>query len=393
MPASVGLVSAGDPAEQGEASGRAVALPNDVLMGSNCTTCIGSATRAARSASLSVKQGDGLDPAQERLSACLVCGVSNIAPRPSGGTGRHFAVGNSPSAIHGKDRADRPGRPERQGRSPTAAGGRGGGRGAARRASVKPGLEILRPIRAQRSAAQSPHSLTEIPMKTADLAPHAHRSCATRPCPSCRTIIAARSGQLRPAGRPAHPHHLGPDQRLRRGARGDPFKGQVLTQTARYWFERRPTSARTTSSLSRPERGRGPASGDPAGGGGGSGLPRRHHLHVGPDALPAGERDMYGHRFPDGMRPNERLPWRSSRRPPRRSTVATRTADRDRDSGTRAAHVRAVAHRVRRGAGAVRPRHGAGGRARSHPGRHEIRVRHRSRRPDRPRRRDPYARQ
>lgn len=88
-----------------------------------------------------------------------------------------------------------------------------------------------------------------------------------------------------------------------------PFKGQVLTQTARYWFERTADLC-PNHVLAYPDPNvvvgrrleilpvevvvRGYLAGTTS-----TSVLTRYR---------AGEREMYGHRFPDGMRPNERLP-------------------------------------------------------------------------------------
>lgn len=88
-----------------------------------------------------------------------------------------------------------------------------------------------------------------------------------------------------------------------------PFKGQVLTQTARYWFERT-IDLCPNHVLAYPDPNvvvgrrldilpvevvvRGYLAGTTS-----TSVLTRYR---------AGEREMYGHRFPEGMRPNERLP-------------------------------------------------------------------------------------
>jgi phosphoribosylaminoimidazole-succinocarboxamide synthase len=88
-----------------------------------------------------------------------------------------------------------------------------------------------------------------------------------------------------------------------------PFKGQVLTQTARYWFERTADLC-PNHVLAYPDPNvvvgrrleilpvevvvRGFLAGTTS-----TSILTRYR---------AGEREMYGHRFPNGMRPNERLP-------------------------------------------------------------------------------------
>ena len=161
-----------------------------------------------------------------------------------------------------------------------------------------------------------------------------------------------------------------------------PFKGQVLTQTARFWFEQTADIC-PNHVLDYP---------DP-------------NVVVGPaaDILPVeivvrgylagttgtsiltlynkGRRTMYGHRLPDGMRENEALPAAiitPTTKARRRRT--RRAADRRRDHRARAADRRPVGDAVATMPCALFARGQAhGGRARPDPGRHQVRVRPRSR--------------
>ena len=69
-----------------------------------------------------------------------------------------------------------------------------------------------------------------------------------------------------------------------------PFKGQVLTQTARFWFEKhRRHLPEPCARISRSQRRRGPKARYPAGRDRGSRLSRRHHRHLGPHHVQAGQ--------------------------------------------------------------------------------------------------------
>ncbi|MCJ2138308.1 phosphoribosylaminoimidazolesuccinocarboxamide synthase [Methylobacterium sp. J-026] len=147
-------------------------------------------------------------------------------------------------------------------------------------------------------------------MDTADLAPHAHQVLPEATLPGLPNHYRGkvRDNYDLPDGR----RILITTDRISafdRALAAIPFKGQVLTQTARYWFERTADLC-PNHVLAYP---------DP-------------NVVVGQrlDILPvevvvrgylagttstsvltryrAGERAMYGHRFPEGMRPNERLP-------------------------------------------------------------------------------------
>ena len=105
----------------------------------------------------------------------------------------------------------------------------------------------------------------------------------------------------------------------------------------------------------------------------------------------AGRREMYGLRFADGLRQNQKLP----------ATVITPTTkafdgghdeplSADRDPRRQSVDLAAVANRFGAGLGAVRARARSCGRARADPGRHQVRVRFRPRGPYRIGRRNPH---
>ena len=147
-------------------------------------------------------------------------------------------------------------------------------------------------------------------MNTADLAPHAHQVLRDATLPE---LPRHYRGKVRdnydlPDGR----RILITSDRISafdRALAAIPFKGQVLTQTARYWFEQTADLC-PNHVLAYPDPnvvvGRGleilpvevVVRGYLAGTTSTSILTRYR----------AGERDMYGHTFPDGMRPNQRLP-------------------------------------------------------------------------------------
>jgi phosphoribosylaminoimidazole-succinocarboxamide synthase len=147
-------------------------------------------------------------------------------------------------------------------------------------------------------------------MKTADLAPHAHQVLRDATLPELPNHYRGkvRDNYDLPDGR----RILITSDRISafdRALAAIPFKGQVLTQTARYWFERTAdicpnhviaypdpnvVVGRRLEILPVEVVVRGYLAGTTS-----TSVLTRYR---------AGERDMYGHRFPDGMRPNERLP-------------------------------------------------------------------------------------
>lgn len=147
-------------------------------------------------------------------------------------------------------------------------------------------------------------------MNTADLAPHAHQVLRDATLPE---LPRHYRGKVRdnydlPDGR----RILITSDRISafdRALAAIPFKGQVLTQTARYWFEQTADLC-PNHVLAYPDPNvvvgrrleilpvevvvRGYLAGTTS-----TSILTRYR---------AGERDMYGHTFPDGMRPNQRLP-------------------------------------------------------------------------------------
>ncbi|WP_342106454.1 phosphoribosylaminoimidazolesuccinocarboxamide synthase [Methylobacterium sp. SI9] len=147
-------------------------------------------------------------------------------------------------------------------------------------------------------------------MNTADLAPHAHQILADATLPE---LPDHYRGKVR------ENYDLADGRRILittdrisafdRALAAIPFKGQVLTQTARFWFERTGDIC-PNHVLAYPDPNvvvgrrleilpvevvvRGYLAGTTS-----TSVLTRYR---------AGEREMYGHRFPDGMRPNERLP-------------------------------------------------------------------------------------
>ncbi len=147
-------------------------------------------------------------------------------------------------------------------------------------------------------------------MNTADLAPHAHQVLRDATLPE---LPRHYRGKVRdnydlPDGR----RILITSDRISafdRALAAIPFKGQVLTQTARYWFEQTAdlcpnhviaypdpnvVVGRRLEILPVEVVVRGYLAGTTS-----TSILTRYR---------AGERDMYGHRFPDEMRPNQRLP-------------------------------------------------------------------------------------
>lgn len=146
-------------------------------------------------------------------------------------------------------------------------------------------------------------------MNTADLAPHAHQILADATLPE---LPDHYRGKVR------ENYDLADGRRILittdrisafdRALAAIPFKGQVLTQTARFWFERTGDIC-PNHVLAYPDPNvvvgrrleilpvevvvRGYLAGTTS-----TSVLTRYR---------AGEREMYGHRFPDGMRPNERL--------------------------------------------------------------------------------------
>ena len=147
-------------------------------------------------------------------------------------------------------------------------------------------------------------------MNTADLAPHAHQILADATLPELPNHYR---------GKVRENYDLADGRRILittdrisafdRALAAIPFKGQVLTQTARFWFERTGDLC-PNHVLAYPDPNvvvgrrleilpvevvvRGYLAGTTS-----TSVLTRYR---------AGEREMYGHRFPDGMRPNERLP-------------------------------------------------------------------------------------
>lgn len=147
-------------------------------------------------------------------------------------------------------------------------------------------------------------------MNTADLAPHAHQVLRDATLPE---LPQHYRGKVRdnydlPDGR----RILITSDRISafdRALAAIPFKGQVLTQTARYWFDQTAdlcpnhviaypdpnvVVGRRLEILPVEVVVRGYLAGTTS-----TSILTRYR---------AGERDMYGHHFPDGMRANERLP-------------------------------------------------------------------------------------
>jgi len=146
-------------------------------------------------------------------------------------------------------------------------------------------------------------------MNTADLAPHAHQVLREATLPELPNHYRGkvRDNYDLPDGR----RILITSDRISafdRALAAIPFKGQVLTQTARYWFERTADLC-PNHVLAYPDPNvvvgrrleimpvevvvRGYLAGTTS-----TSVLTRYR---------AGEREMYGHRFPDGMRPNEQL--------------------------------------------------------------------------------------
>ena len=147
-------------------------------------------------------------------------------------------------------------------------------------------------------------------MNTTDLAPHAHQVLAEATLPELPNHYR---------GKVRENYDLADGRRILittdrisafdRALAAIPFKGQVLTQTARFWFERTGDLC-PNHVLAYPDPNvvvgqrleilpvevvvRGYLAGTTS-----TSVLTRYK---------AGEREMYGHRFPDGMRPNERLP-------------------------------------------------------------------------------------
>jgi len=147
-------------------------------------------------------------------------------------------------------------------------------------------------------------------MNTTDLAPHAHQVLAEATLPGLPNHYR---------GKVRENYDLADGRRILittdrisafdRALAAIPFKGQVLTQTARFWFERTGDLC-PNHVLAYPDPNvvvgqrleilpvevvvRGYLAGTTS-----TSVLTRYR---------AGEREMYGHRFPDGMRPNERLP-------------------------------------------------------------------------------------
>lgn len=147
-------------------------------------------------------------------------------------------------------------------------------------------------------------------MNTADLAPHAHQVLAEATLPELPNHYR---------GKVRDNYDLADGRRILittdrisafdRALAAIPFKGQILTQTARFWFERTGDLC-PNHVLAYPDPNvvvgqrleilpvevvvRGYLAGTTS-----TSVLTRYR---------AGEREMYGHRFPDGMRPNERLP-------------------------------------------------------------------------------------
>lgn len=147
-------------------------------------------------------------------------------------------------------------------------------------------------------------------MNTADLAPHAHQVLREATLPELPNHYRGkvRDNYDLPDGR----RILITSDRISafdRALAAIPFKGQVLTQTARYWFERTADIC-PNHVLAYPDPNvvvgrrldilpvevvvRGYLAGTTS-----TSILTRYR---------AGEREMYGHRFPDGMQPNQRLP-------------------------------------------------------------------------------------
>ncbi|MEG9527070.1 MAG: phosphoribosylaminoimidazolesuccinocarboxamide synthase [Hyphomicrobiales bacterium] len=147
-------------------------------------------------------------------------------------------------------------------------------------------------------------------MNTADLAPHAHQVLRDATLPELPNHYRGkvRDNYDLPDGR----RILITSDRISafdRALAAIPFKGQVLTQTARYWFEHTADIC-PNHVLAYPDPNvvvgrrleilpvevvvRGYLAGTTS-----TSILTRYR---------AGERDMYGHTFPDGMRSNERLP-------------------------------------------------------------------------------------
>ena len=146
-------------------------------------------------------------------------------------------------------------------------------------------------------------------MNTADLAPHAHQVLREATLPELPNHYRGkvRDNYDLPDGR----RILITSDRISafdRALAAIPFKGQVLTQTTRYWFERTADLC-PNHVLAYPDPNvvvgrrleilpvevvvRGYLAGTTS-----TSVLTRYR---------AGEREMYGHRFQDGMRPNERL--------------------------------------------------------------------------------------
>src|SRR6195952_3072502 len=144
-------------------------------------------------------------------------------------------------------------------------------------------------------------------MNTADLAPHAHQILGDATLPELPNHYRGkvRDNYDLPDGR----RILITSDRISafdRALAAIPFKGQVLTQTARYWFERTADIC-PNHVLAYPDPNvvvgqrleilpvevvvRGYLAGTTS-----TSILTRYR---------AGERDMYGHHLPDGMRPNE----------------------------------------------------------------------------------------
>jgi phosphoribosylaminoimidazole-succinocarboxamide synthase len=147
-------------------------------------------------------------------------------------------------------------------------------------------------------------------MNTADLAPHAHQILSEATLPGLPNHYR---------GKVRDNYDLSDGRRILittdrisafdRALAAIPFKGQVLTQTARFWFERTGDIC-PNHVMAYPDPNvvvgqrleilpvevvvRGYLAGTTS-----TSVLTRYR---------AGEREMYGHRFPDGMRPNERLP-------------------------------------------------------------------------------------
>jgi phosphoribosylaminoimidazole-succinocarboxamide synthase len=173
-----------------------------------------------------------------------------------------------------------------------------------------------------------------------------------------------------------------------------PWKGQVLTQLARYWFDHTGDIA-ANHVLGYPDPNtvhckrvtilpveivvRGYLAGTTS-----TSILTQYK---------AGARTMYGHTLPDGLRDNEALPQAII-------TPTSKAFDGGHDEPLTAAEILAVrpvnpgpmGRSQRQGARPFRPRAGNGGKTRAYPCGHQIRVRHGCRGQHPPRRRNPHPR-